>query len=514
MLIKSPFYLLIQSIWIFTFSNCFIVLPFNTIFIKNVSVSPQNDYRAQLLENDIYVNFSLGTPEQTISAILKMDIYGFYLYNGSFNKNLSSTYELIDNERRQNCIPQINTFTSYDYFNLPTFNSFSEYNKYFSNKNKDKQNKLKNIIKKERAEFLYAQKVKGSITKYNDMYEKFGIIGLKINSQKYYIPPEFVLTFKEMKDIKTHTFYLKFTDNKINGFANSNNNGYFIFGEELSEKESEKKNIKYTRARERLDQINWDLAFDDLISKSKKNDTIEYRPEYKHSELYVNFPYILGPRDYANFIRNEFFQELIMEDVCDYTYKLNEEEYGGYKCDGKSKLFLENLEKKFPDLIFEHKELEEKFILTGKDLFTYNMYNKSDTNLYFMILFPLKKDLYHPMSWILGIPFFKKYVLSFNYDNKMIGYLKQNDNGSTNKILSLKKEIIIISIFVFSIILAFTLGMYTHKRLNRTRKSKANELNDDNFEYVQNKNIEDEEQDNPKNNEDKKELFLSTKLIN
>jgi len=85
---------------------------------------------------------------------------------------------------------------------------------------------------------------------------------------------------------------LKFDDNKINGFFNSNNTRYLIFGEEIVDDENERNNIKYTKARERVDTINWDLAFDDLISVSKENKSIEYRPEYKHAEFYVNFPYI------------------------------------------------------------------------------------------------------------------------------------------------------------------------------------------------------------------------------
>ena len=151
----------------------------------------------------------------------------------------------------------------------------------------------KNIIKTEEAEYILLKKVKGSTTKFNDIYQKYGIIGLKLNLNKAFTPPEFVYTFKGIKDIKTHTFFLKFDDNNINGFFNSNNTGYFIVGEELTDDRNKVNNIKYTRARERLDVINWDLAFDDILSKSKENETIEYRPEYKHAELYVNksFPF-------------------------------------------------------------------------------------------------------------------------------------------------------------------------------------------------------------------------------
>ena len=435
-----------------------------------------------MLQNDLCVNFSAGNPGQNISAVLKMEYFGFSIFNNSFITNLSNTYELLDDERSINCFLQVKPFTSRDYFYLPTFNSFNEFNKYISKE----KNINKEIIKKEKAKFLILKKEQGSRTPFNDMYAKFGIIGLKLN-YKYFHPPEFATTFDGIKDIKTHTFYLKFDDNRINGFFNSNNTGYFIVGEELSDNENEKKNIKYTKAKERLDLINWDLSFTDIVSKSKI-DEIEYRPEYKHAELYVNFPYIFGPRFYAPFIRKEFFQELISEGVCDYASNIFGEEYTGYKCDGQSQLFLQNLETKFPELIFEHKELDENFTLTGKDLFTHNIYNKSDPYVYFAILFknvPLT-DQDHVMSWILGIPFLKKYTLSFNYDNKVIGYLKKTSIFSQNSVSY--KKLIIITVFIFSIIVSFILGMFTHKKISKKpRKSKANEL-DDSCDYIENSN--------------------------
>ena len=480
---RQEFYFLIIILIMFNTSFCFIALPFNTIFTKNNSASPAGDYRAQMLQNDICVNFSAGNPGQNITSVLKMEYYGFSIFNNSFITNLSSTYELLDDERSLNCYLQIKPYTSRDYFYLPTFNSFNDFNKYISNeKNK---NNIKDIIKKEKAKFLIIKKEKGSRTPFNDMYEKFGIIGLKLNYKTFH-PPEFATTFDGIKDIKTHTFYLKFDDNRIDGFFNSNNTGYFIVGEELSDNENEKKNIKYTKAKERLDLINWDLSFTDIISKSKI-DEIEYRPEYKHAELYVNFPYIFGPRFYAPFIRKEFFQELISEGVCNYISNIYGEEYTGYRCNSQSELFLKNLETKFPDLIFEHRELDENFTLTGKDLFTHNMYNKSDPYVYFAILFkniPIT-DQDNVMSWILGIPFLKKYTLSFNYDNKVIGYLKKNNNGISHNSVSYKK-IIIIAVFIFSIILSFFLGMFTHKKISKKpRKNKANEL-DDSCDYIEN----------------------------
>ena len=479
MFMKRFFYINLFFLLVLKFSNSFIALPINTIYIRNESITPRNDYRAELLQNQIYVNLSLGTPIQNVTSIIRMEYYGFSVFNYSFKSNLSETYEFIDDEVRLTCYLQLKSTTVKDYCYVPSFNSFNEFNEYVSNPQKSK-----NVINSEKVLFLILQKHPGSITQFNDIYQNYGIIGLKLNLDKRYYAPEFVTTFEE--HIKTPTFYLKFDNNTINGFYNSNNTGYFIVGDELTQDENEKSKIKYTRARERIEQINWDLAFDDIVSRSKYDESIEYRPEYKHAELFVNFPYILGTRNYEKFIRNNFFKELLIEKVCDYTYTINGEEYAGYKCDSKSELFLEHLNKKFPDLIFEHKELEEKFVLTKNDLFTYNMYNKSDTYLYFLILFPMIKDRYHPMSWILGIPFLKKYTLSFNYDNIMIGYYKKQENNLIQTSNFSYKQIIIIVVFIATVIISFLMGMYAHKKLIKApRKSRANELTD-NCEYCEN----------------------------
>ena len=146
------------------------------------------------------------------------------------------------------------------------------------------------------------------------------------------------------------------------------------------------------------------------------------------------------------------------------------------------------------------------------------MYNKSDPYLYFVILFPRLKDQYHVMSWVMGVPFLKKYILSFNFENKMIGYYKTNSNNSykkSNFFLFDKKNIVII-VFIIAVILAFVFGMYTHKKITKSqRKNKANEL-DDSFEYEPKKDKEDNEDKEVVDsiNDDKNsKVELSNKLI-
>jgi len=154
MCFKNIYFFFICLFIIIKNSYCFVALPFGTIFIRNASVSPANDYRAQMLQNELYINLTLGTPKQTVTSIIKMDINGFVIYNGSFNRNISSSYKIIDEERRLTCFPQIKSYTSEDYFYLPSFDSYADFNNFVS-KNESIDSK---IIKTEKSQFIWAIK--------------------------------------------------------------------------------------------------------------------------------------------------------------------------------------------------------------------------------------------------------------------------------------------------------------------------------------------------------------------
>ena len=98
----------------------------------------------------------------------------------------------------------------------------------------------------------------------------------------------------------------------------------------------------------------------------------------------------------------------------------------------------------------------------------------------------------------MGLPFNKDYQFIFNYDKKTLGFYAYRSEYEPEEIkkdksieigdirintnlkgYSTKRIIIEIIICVILIILAFIIG----KKLNNTRKKKANELKDDNYEY-------------------------------
>ena len=158
-------------------------------------------------------------------------------------------------------------------------------------------------------------------------------------------------------------------------------------------------------------------------------------------------------------------------------------------CDSKSKIFLDSYNNKFPALIFKNNYFIDELILNEKDLFFYNEYDKSDTNIYFIIYF----NIYNT-KWMLGRTFYEKYRFSFDIDNGQLLYHKkrfnidnkrENDNSNNNQKDSKFLKVLFI---IFLIVIIFALGVLFHKIMIKTpRKQKANELDDD-FYYEDNDN--------------------------
>ena len=141
--------------------------------------------------------------------------------------------------------------------------------------------------------------------------------------------------------------------------------------------------------------------------------------------------------------------------------------------------------KKFPDLIFKTNNIIDELILTKNDLFFYNEYNKSDTNIYFIICF----SSIFTTKWIVGRQFLKKYRFSFNFDTSFIVYHKKKFKQDKIEINGNKEYyknnymIIKIILIILLVLIIFLLGFLFHKSIiNIPRKIKANEL-DDEYDY-------------------------------
>ena len=176
---------------------------------------------------------------------------------------------------------------------------------------------------------------------------------------------------------------------------------------------------------------------------------------------------IIGIMEYLYEIKNNYFNNYPNE--C----QINEVQwrYTVITCDKNFN------EKNFPTLYFENIEANYILNLTYKDLFQIRGDKK-----YFLIIF----DKYNVNPWRFGKSFMQKYFFNFDADNKIIEYyLPQNNSKTDDKsegggksfIWILLVGMIVGGLIVFLIIRKYKFGI--------NKKKRANELDDDNYEYMQ-----------------------------
>ena len=244
------------------------------------------------------------------------------------------------------------------------------------------------------------------------------------------------------------------------------------------------------------------LNSDNLILSDKKIDFLPDRG------------LIIGTDEYKEKIDQLIFDDLISQGICFSEETDFKDDAGGingiyyvYYCDRK--IFAGNqytektYYKTFPRLEFYIKETNMTFTLTNDNLF-YEIYNRS----YFLVAF--KKSDNKNDIWKLGEPFFVNFQFSFNQEKKLVGFynpimprisneeymkeLERNKNGGNNP--DDNKTIIVIIVVSVIVVILIAVGAYfLGKKLNEIRKRRANELKDENFEYIASDNINDNKTD-------------------
>ena len=490
----------------------YIIIPFDSMIYNPKNDAKINtDFLSSLYYDDIYINISLGNPKQTIKAFLRLDQYELRIKEPKYISTSSSSFKIYKPGEK---------IISTENFHFKTINSLDDLCNFIHSDEINKVQKEKeNIDEYKNVTFVYLNSTTNNrfletelleddlnkLVKYN--YSMLGLRQRQINWDTY---PNFINNLKQLKYINTSIFSFVFNQN-----SNSNHLGYLIIGEVYTDKIDEYENVTKTNFALRRSAMSWDISLDTIYSQSNKDNINSYYERSVSAELRVEINYILGTKSYKVFIDKEFFNTLVEQKVCEFKKALINYNIGTYICDGKSEIFMNYYNNKFPDLVFSMRNIDDKLILTKEDLFSRNTQNISDTNFYFKIFF-------HGIqitSWQLGRVFLKKYRLSFNYDtslilyhkNKNIGKIKDNNIIQTNN--DNKSYILKIFFIIFLAVIIFGLGILFHKLIiKKPRKTKANEL-DDGFDYQNddknNKMVNDDlDINNNDINKDKKRLYL------
>ena len=243
----------------------------------------------------------------------------------------------------------------------------------------------------------------------------------------------------------------------------------------------------------------WSFQLNEIRIVSK--DSKKYILSDKKVDFLPDRGLIIGTNEYKKKIDEIIFNDLINKGICfsevasfaDSEKKTNENYYI-YYCNKNS--FIENkytLDKTyyntFPSLEFYIKESNMTFSLTKEHLF-HEIYER----VYFLVVF--KKTENANKIWKLGEPFISHFQLTFDQEKKIVGfynpvmpriknedYMKEIQQKNVNNSDNNKTIIYVIIIFIVLVIVFAGFSYFMGKKLNEKRKRKANELNDEDFEY-------------------------------
>ena len=197
--------------------------------------------------------------------------------------------------------------------------------------------------------------------------------------------------------------------------------------------------------------------------------------EYLIADIEHNFVFINSPQLFFDSINKNFFDKLLEEKKC---FK-NGIKYSYIYCEN-TKEIEEYIQNNFGVIYFINQELNYEFKLGYQDLFI-----KSNNKILFLII--TQKDF---KRWTMGIPFLKKYFLTYDYDNKVIGFYKQNDKKYIKRKDNLANNFIKIIFIVLLLLICGAFGFLISKYIyGFRRKKRVNELQENYlYELTNNKN--------------------------
>ena len=460
-----------------------VILKFNRFYdnvvqAENLNIMNQDiSFYSQLYDNILYTIFRIGEPNQLILGIFNYD---------------SNVFEINSNE-----ICNKKTDYNYSYTNSKTSEIISkiEGDAYFpgsliindtiSIDVIENNQKKTEIIEDFQFKFEEPRKSWGKDDILNKLF--CADIGFQINREKK-------VWSKLLKQLKQNNLIDSY---KITMNYSSDNEGYFYIGNfphEYDHSNFKEFQLISTYAIPRTSFCQFRILMEDVYSiiNETKKFVISYKEVFFHLELGL----IECPVDYFNFIKNVFFKDYLNKSICSLEYMTkNLNNYYMITCEDDISFDL----KSFPGINFYHSELNKTFVLDYNDLF-----HHENNKYYFLIIYSTFSGSY----WKLGKPFLKKYQITLDLDSKLIYFydsFKKYDKENNDKIedgdlytINLK-EILLITLCCFLFVILFVVLI---KGIKKSRKKRANELKDDEYDYTGSDNINtDNESNNIINNE-------------
>ena len=502
-------------------SSSFIFLPFNKR--KHNPEPTGNDFTADTLveyyvDLELYTTIEMGTPPQKVELILSPDRYGLALIEDK-NSSLNNTFD----KKLSSSLTETDKYDSYFSYRTkkPTVLNDSIF--------LDTCDKDMNILSKVKIEeypFVYLSKNEGREEYKNTQLNKtengkaYMLFGTKAHCNwENEIAENIPYNLKHLGITNSYIFNVIFNKNQNIVNENQNYDLSFIIGNELhisSPDKYDEDNLRYTNLLKYSGELKWLIQFNEVFYfpegfKINQNNRIDDLNQISTDEIYkekkiiysddfraeitFNLDIILCPKFFYFSIDKIYFKN--HTDKCELNYVKNR--YTIFVCD---KDFNTG---NFSSIYFYHKELNQTFILTEKDLFKIKGNKK-----YFLIIY----DKFRPNFWMLGKIFLEKYLFNFDMETKRISFYKDKNNigSDTNKEEnSLNKILLTNLIWLLIVIVTGVVGFLIGKKLYKSiRKKRAYEL-DDNYDYSL--NGENNSKDNEKLKESDNEGLVNNKII-
>ena len=417
----------------------YINLPFYTD--QKISTDPKINM-LNLFDNNIYTNIKIGSKSEKIPISIKLKSYPFYVIgeetktefnNQIYHQSKSSTFK---NEY------DINILGGEDFYNATVSND------------KFKIGEIENIF-----DFILTK----NLNEKKKIYQggSFGFCLANLNSAK-------LTNFSLIRVLKTKGLISKMI--VALNYEDNNDKGNLIIGTKPDEIDDIYKEEDFISCNTIINEdIYWGYKFDNITIDNK--NIANYFSFITEFAFELN--YILAPLNISYYYENMFFNKYINKNKC---FKDNFKDdrtsfYHFYYCDSDVDI------KKLKNISFYNKKLNYVFNLTYEDLFV-----KIKGKYYFQMVF----SNYNSDDWVFGKPFFKRYLIVFDFDSKTFGIYKKIGKKSffkrlVNAIFS-STFLLIIAFLIIICLIVYIYFIVTKKQ----RRKRANELIDEDYDYLPN----------------------------
>ena len=458
-------------------SLCLVVFPFKDAYVnKNGEIDQNNvEYNYMHFMNDnyerlLYTTLEIGNPSQKIKVMLTYQDCGFKIglakkciyeeeYLSYYNKNKSSDFKYTDKY-------------TYNIREFDNGHSAADSIKLYKDIDLKKYESLKQM------DYYLGTDTEELLC---------GVVGFKMDRFENYCPNmSAIRNLKSYDMIDNYKWILKYS---------SDNEGLVIFGTNMNEiiKNYNENNLYKVQTRFIGGHFPW--CFDIHLMTAFGDNNMTFEGYEMWIEINNDISVLVGSGFYETYIHQNYFEDYINRDICYnklWQYDFNTK-FVVYECN-KEKFGKEDI-KKFPSLSFLNRDLGTDIIFENTELFTETKYK-----YFYNVVFREYKGSY----WVFGKPFLRKYPVIFDLDQNIIEIYKDtkkeeekdgdNDNNNNNNNnnnndsyadnSSGTKTFLIIAGIIVLVCITGVLCYFIGKNLNKMRKKKANELEDDEYDYT------------------------------